>query len=211
MNKIVIDKEVYDLEDIKTKLNYDVSDLTLNIKGNVLILDYDNNKDINLKIVLEDNSSLIYNRFNNDINRVNLSIEVGNNTDVEFNQSINETIKGEFSAYINIIGNNNRIVTNVYGLTTNDGSLKLIANGNVNKDIKNNIFLENLRILTLNDEENIIIPNLLVSSDEVEVNHNATISSVSSDYLFYLMSKGINRDDAVKLICDGFLFNKIGR
>ena len=69
--------------------------------------------------------------------------------------------------------------------------------------------LENIRILSLNNEENIIYPNLLVSSDEAEVNHKASISGLDEDYLFYLMSKGISKEEASKLITRGFLMNKL--
>ena len=115
----------------------------------------------------------------------------------------------KINAYINILGNNNNIVTNIYGLTDKIGSLKIMATGSVKKDIKDNEMLENVRILMLNDAENIIIPNLLVSSDMVVVEHNATISSVSSDYLFYLKSKGIDDGEATKLVANGFLYSKL--
>ena len=50
-----------------------------------------------------------------------------------------------------------------------------------------------------------IVPNLLVRSDGVNAIHNTTISTVPKDYLFYLNSKGINNEEATKLIVDGFL------
>ena len=73
----------------------------------------------------------------------------------------------------------------------------------------NSIIKENIRILMLNDSENVIVPNLLVVSNEVSVNHNATISSLDTNYLYYLNSKGLSYEEAKKLIVKGFLKSKL--
>jgi Fe-S cluster assembly protein SufD len=49
------------------------------------------------------------------------------------------------------------------------------------------------------------MPNLLVRTNSVIANHNATISMVNESYLFYLMSKGLNKTSAIRLIKNGFL------
>ena len=105
----------------------------------------------------------------------------------------------------NVTGNNNISRINFHGVTENDGVIKNVATSKVDENTKNNEVLENLRIITLNDAENMIVPNLLVRSDGVNAIHNTTISTVPKDYLFYLNSKGINNKEATKLIVDGFL------
>jgi Fe-S cluster assembly protein SufB len=37
------------------------------------------------------------------------------------------------------------------------------------------------------------------------VTHEATVSKVSDDQLFYLMSRGINQDEAMSMIVRGFI------
>src|SRR5574344_814327 len=209
MNTIIMNKEDYCLKDETININYNLNELVLTINGDVVINDLNNNKDLALKIILNDNSSLIYNRFNNSVSHSNITIMQHNNTSLNFNQSIISEIPCQYQVDINIIGNNNMANVNVYGVAINNGQLTLEATGNVNKNIMDNALLENVRILTLNDLENVIIPNLLVSSSEVVVNHNATISSLDPAYLFYLKSKGLSEETASKLIIKGFLFNKL--
>jgi Fe-S cluster assembly protein SufD len=49
------------------------------------------------------------------------------------------------------------------------------------------------------------IPNLEIEANDVKCSHAATVGSVNEEQLFYLMSRGITREDAKKLIAEGFL------
>ena len=49
------------------------------------------------------------------------------------------------------------------------------------------------------------IPELEIESNEVRASHAAAIGRVDEEQLFYLMSRGLNHDDAVKLIIKAFL------
>ena len=46
---------------------------------------------------------------------------------------------------------------------------------------------------------------MFINSNEVIANHNSTIGNINKDYLFYLNSKGIDNDEAKKLIILGFV------
>ncbi len=48
-------------------------------------------------------------------------------------------------------------------------------------------------------------PTIRISEDDVNVGHEATVSKVGDEQLFYLMSHGINEEDASKLIVNGFI------
>ena len=209
MNKIVLDKEYYSLENKTLEIEIKKKNITLEINGEVKINDLTSKEDINLNIILNDNSKLIYNKYNKDLSNENISIDINNNTYLSFNQSVYNTLSGNYKIQANIKGNSNKTYINFYGVTNEKGKITIDATGSVDKNIINNDMLENIRILSLNDEENIILPNLLVSSDEVSINHNATISGIDEDYLFYLMSKGLSKEEATKLITKGFLMNKL--
>ena len=209
MNKIVLDEEYYSLENKSIEIEIKKKNITLEIKGEVLLNDLSTKEDVNLNIILNDNSKLIYNKFNKDLSYENINFEINNNTYLSFNQSTYNTLEGNFKIFANIKGSNNKTYINFYGVTNENGRLIVDATGSVENNIINNDMLENIRILSLNDEENIILPNLLVSSDEVEINHNATISGLNEDYLFYLTAKGLSKEEASKLITKGFLMNKL--
>ncbi|NCN23876.1 MAG: hypothetical protein COU65_04815 [Candidatus Pacebacteria bacterium CG10_big_fil_rev_8_21_14_0_10_42_12] len=62
------------------------------------------------------------------------------------------------------------------------------------------------RILLLSDTATAeAIPDLEILSDDVKCSHAASVSSIPAEQLFYLMSRGISKFEAEKLIVDGFL------
>lgn len=205
MNKLLVKEGILSINNSLNDLDIKTNTLTLKISGNVCINDINNNTDLDLKIIMSDGSHLLYNRYNESINKFNLNIEIKSNAYVEFNYSLKTLIASDISLNANIAGNNNISHINFHGITDQNGVIKNVATSKVDEATKDNEVLENLRIVTLNDAENMIVPNLLVRSDSVNAIHNTTISTVDKDYLFYLNSKGINKKDATKLIVDGFL------
>lgn len=205
MNKLLVKEGILSINNSLNDLDIKTNTLTLKISGNVCINDINNNTDLDLKIIMSDGSHLLYNRYNESINKFNLDVEIASNAYVEFNYSLKTLIASDISLNANIAGNNNISHINFHGITDQNGVIKNIATSKVDEATKDNEVLENLRIVTLNDAENMIVPNLLVRSDSVNAIHNTTISTVDKDYLFYLNSKGINKKDAIKLIVDGFL------
>ena len=213
MNKILIDKENnIEIKDNAVELDIKVKDLTLNIKGSVLINEicHKDNEELNLTINIEPKSSLIYNRFilHNKANN-NITINQDNTSNVLFNYSIVATDKVELTINSTLSGNDNETSIKVASVTEQKGKVIITSTADVLPKIENNNLLESIKILLLNDEESICIPNLLVSSNEVEVNHAATISGIPQDYLFYLNSKGLSNEAATKLIKNGYLINNL--
>ena len=48
-------------------------------------------------------------------------------------------------------------------------------------------------------------PTMEVDSDEVNIGHEASVSKLGDDQLFYLMSRGINEEEAAKMVVNGFV------
>src|SRR5215213_2434985 len=48
-------------------------------------------------------------------------------------------------------------------------------------------------------------PTIRIGEDDVDVGHEATVSKVGEEQLFYLMSRGIPEEEAAKLIVNGFI------
>lgn len=49
------------------------------------------------------------------------------------------------------------------------------------------------------------VPELEIESNEVKASHAAAIGRIDEEQLFYLMSRGLKREEAVKLIIKAFL------
>ena len=62
------------------------------------------------------------------------------------------------------------------------------------------------RILLLSPEARAeAVPELEILTDDVKCSHAASISSIPEEQLFYLMSRGVSRKEAEKLLVTGFL------
>ncbi len=61
------------------------------------------------------------------------------------------------------------------------------------------------KIIVLKDNNSTIKPNLLIDNDDIEANHSAYIGRFKEDNIFYLMTRGISRDDATDLLVRSFL------
>ncbi len=68
------------------------------------------------------------------------------------------------------------------------------------------------RNLLLSERANAIaLPSLEIEADDVRCSHGATIGQVEDGQLFYLMSRGLTRDQAERLLVLGFFEEVIGR
>jgi len=212
MNNLIIKENNLELKDNVINIELNTNTLNLTIKGKVLINEINKLEDenINLTINMTPNSSLIYNRFiiNNKTNN-KIILNQDNNSNLVFNYSLlsNDKCDIELNSYLN--GNNNNTEINIKCVTENKGSANIKTEAKVIPNIKENDLLESIKVLNLNESINTIMPNLLVSSNEVSVNHAATISSIDPNYLFYLNSKGISNNNAIKLIKNGYLISNI--
>jgi len=48
-------------------------------------------------------------------------------------------------------------------------------------------------------------PTIRVEENQTEIGHEATVSKVGEDQLFYLMSRGLDESEAYSLIVNGFI------
>jgi Fe-S cluster assembly protein SufD len=55
------------------------------------------------------------------------------------------------------------------------------------------------------------IPGLEIITDDVRCSHGVTMGNIDKNQMFYLQSRGINEEDAEKLIVDGFLSSAVKR
>ena len=55
------------------------------------------------------------------------------------------------------------------------------------------------------------LPNLEIEADDVRCSHGATVGELDAESLFYLMSRGLDREQAERLVVLGFLGEVLGR
>jgi Fe-S cluster assembly protein SufD len=76
---------------------------------------------------------------------------------------------------------------------------------------KTNAYQENRNLLLSNQAHADSIPGLEILANDVRCTHGATIGQVDREQLFYLMSRGLSRSEAERLIVRGFFTDILDR
>ncbi len=76
---------------------------------------------------------------------------------------------------------------------------------------KTNAYQSNRNLLLSNKARADSLPRLEIEANDLRCTHGATVSPVDEDQVFYLMSRGIPRGDAVRLIVEGFFQPSLDR
>lgn len=194
MNKILMDGNTLTLS------NYEA---IIEVKKTSILYILDKEDALLLDINIKDNQSLTIYDFNTHNKNSKIKVRQGNNTTLNYYHTFKIEGKYTFEYEADIKGDNNINNINISGVS--NGHISAYVDGCVGKNTKDNELNENIKILTLKGSA-FISPMLHVSALNVLANHNTAISNVNPDYLFYLMSKGIDRESAIKLIEDAYLY-----
>lgn len=195
----------------------DCSDIDINIiiKDNIcvklFIMGIDN--DINSKFIynLCNNSNLILFKFYNNKNvceyeKVYLE---GSYSKVSYNFSSICSGKEEYK--IKIFHNNNYVSSYVSNKCIgNDGSKisfdidSILDKGNIGCAMD-----QNTKVMCMGDVDCKVEPNMYIEEDDVEARHGSVIGKFNDECIFYLMSRGISEDEAIKLLIKGFILSNL--
>ena len=94
-----------------------------------------------------------------------------------------------------------------HGVNISNKKLDYHVDGIVPKESSKCICNQENQIINMSDGKSTIFPNLLIDNYDVESNHAAYIGKFSEDKIFYMMSRGITREEAERLLLNGFLIN----
>ncbi len=161
--------------------------------------------DESLEYVLNDNEMLIINIFNNSFKSVDIKTTQNNNSYVVINFSGFARSDTTININGNVLGNNNHYILNFRAIALeNHGTVN--AKVSVNENTKDNEVVEDLKGI-LEDGTLNFMPILEIDTSEVKAEHYATIGHYPLEELFYLQTKGISKEEAIKILKKSFLFN----
>lgn len=206
MNRILIDEYEKKLIDIKGIIEITQEDSHIHLDGNNQILGIIMNEFHKLTFDIESDANLKMNVFwDTPPKELDLSINIQNNA--KFQSHFNIAVKNDFhfNYQNNLLGNDSISKTTIHVVTEENATCKIRTTGYIKKDTTNNEFLEELKGITSNISSITFLPDLIVDSDSVVANHNASIKYIDEEELFYLKSKGLDEKKAKKLIKTGFL------
>lgn len=155
---------------------------------------------------LEDNAYLKLVQKYNKLDVQNITINLnGINSKVDYFLS---TLTDKNQTFIlNINHNNKNTISNVinHGVVLNDSRLEFTVNTKISKGNSKSILNQESRIITMGKNNSIINPNMYIDEYDVEARHAATIGKFNQDNIFYLMTKGLTKEEANNILIEGFL------
>lgn len=178
-----------------------------NVNFNLYELREEEEIKIQYKYYLEEYSNVLVNKFY-DCNKVKeLTIIYLNGINASINYNFNSISKDKQTIDLLVYHNKKNTISNITNKAVN------ILNGNITFNVTGIVYNgnndctinQNNRIINLNDKKCTINPVLLIDENDVEANHSALIGKFNDSELFYLMSRGINKEKALNLLIKGFL------
>lgn len=200
------DIEIYyeDIDESKLDVLIEVQD---NVNCNLYELKKENDVKIQYKYYLSSNSNLYVHKFYDcnsvkELDIIELNGEYAN-IEYKFHTISKNNQKYNLMVYHNCRNTKSKIINK--GVNIKDGSLEFNVTSVVYNGITDCEIDQNNRIITMNNNKCNINPNLLIEENDVTANHSALIGKFNEREIFYLMSRGIRKEDAIKLLTKGFL------
>ena len=133
----------------------------------------------------------------------------GENATIDFNLKTISKMheKYNFLVYHNAKKTISNIINN--GVNIKDGVLEFNVSTFIFNGVKKCDASQSGRIINETSNECVIRPNLFIDENDVIANHSALIGTFSEEEVFYLMSRGIDKKEAKKLLTKGFLLKGI--
>lgn len=160
-------------------------------------INFDINSDLDLSIFSYDTSLTMNLNLNKDGVILRYGYSTFNNNDNKYIVNIYHNNKDSESYLVN------------HGLNNKSSKFDFIVNSYVYKESINVITKQDNKII-VNDNNNCLIePNLLIDNDSIEASHSAFIGQFNKDSIFYLLSRGLNMDNSLKLLSKSFLIGNL--
>lgn len=200
-NKILLTGGVVDLDKFIDKAS-------VLVKEDTILNSINLHNNANLKIKIEKGKKLEFNIFDYAVNlEVNIDVELDDASTLILNDAFISEEKYSLNINTKLYGNDITVEVNVRGINEENGTALVVLNGTVAGETKNSVMNEFAKVLNKSNNSNVLIPNMMINTNEVEANHGVSIGIIDEEELFYLMSKGMSVEHASKIIEDGFLLS----
>ena len=192
--------------------DFDNGNIRIDVKRDVncgVVLFSKMKSNVNLEVVLNENANLkidIISMNNQTLDKYNFDL-VGEYSSLEVNVlSLAKNANKNFLFYVNHLASETKSSVNNYGISFENGKNIFKVNGIIKPNMKNSDVRQLTKGLILHPTgECLAEPILLIDYYDVKAYHGATIGKISDDDLFYLMSRGLTKDEAFMLIINGLI------
>ena len=189
-----------------------INEINLIVNSNVsasIVLFSKEESNLNLNVKINENANLkidIISMNNHSLDNYYFDL-VGEYANLDVNVlSLAKNSKKEFKFFVNHLAPETKSNVSNNGISFENGKNYFKVNGIIKPNMKNSDVRQITKGLILDPTgECLAEPILLIDYFDVKAYHGATIGKISDDDLFYLMSRGLNKDEAFMLIINGLL------
>ena len=202
------DNSIY-LENQNICIVYENTNLRFNfiIKNQVKLFEYFKNSSVKSNYIVEENSSLVLNRFSLD-NSVETKIDLEKNASLIYKYACLNFHDNNYLITINHSqGSHSKIINSGLNMTTS--KLDFLINAFIDQKSFNVETDQDSKIILMKDNNSSIKPNLLVNNNDVSATHACYIGHFKNEELFYLKSRGLNDQESLKLLSKAFLVSNM--
>lgn len=210
--KIIFNKDgEYTLEYVdSSEINLDIEVMD-NVHINLFVISTDNELKVNNTYKLRKNSVIdVYKFYYNDSVKEDLVVNLdGEGT--KFNYHFSSISRDNEEYHIIVNHNNHKVNSNVINkcICLDNSKIVMTIDSVLDKGNIDCVMDQTSRILTLGDADSTIRPNMFINEDSVEARHGSVVGRLDEEEIFYLMSRGIELDEAINLIIKGFIFSNL--
>ena len=169
----------------------------------IYVVDNNDNKEYKYNIC-ED--TIIYHYSINSSSKVDVNLITEGVTLYYYYNNINYD-NNKFSININHKVSNTHSEVFNHGVNVKTNKLDYFVNGIVPKSSSKCVCNQDNQIINMDNGKSTILPILLIDNYDVDSNHGAYIGKFRDEELFYLMSRGISKEESYRLLLNGFLIN----
>ena len=118
----------------------------------------------------------------------------------------NASYSKQFDVYFNHkVGHTSALMDN-YGVAKDKSNIIFSGCNHIVNGAKKSVTKQNAKIIVFDKEaKGTASPILKIDENDVQASHGAVVGQLNSDHMFYLMSRGLTKDEARMLITLGYL------
>ena len=123
-----------------------------------------------------------------------------------FSSVANANVLKKYNVGFDQLGEGTNSLFEGYGVALKNGEIDAKGISHIEKDSIKSIANQKVKVILFdNDSKAKASPTLRIDCDDIVANHACAIGSLNEDHIFYLKSRGLNEQDARKLITLGYL------
>lgn len=182
-----------------------------NVNVDIFEIKYSGEYKLQYRYYLEENSKVSIFKFNNTSSINEMCIVNLNGENAKYLHNLRTISKNKEKYDLMIYHNEFKtesLIDNI-GVNIENGEIIFNVSGFVPNNIKKCVLNQTNRIINLTNKKCVINPNFFIDEEDVVANHSALIGKFNKEQLFYLMSRGLTKNQAENLLVKGLLLKNM--